>query len=218
MNSMGSDLVGDDWWYPLRYGDTLSNHDWVPLYINRLLTSRFVRMSVAEGRREDIGTALLLWSASFREDPAGTLPDDDMELADIAKYGGDLSGWKAARAGALYGWTEVHIEGAEPGSGRRLGHPLIAEVAFDMHKRKRGRDHAREAGRMAQMRARVRKKMAELRLPKHIRESSQVVDQAASYLNNAGLFITAENVRLALAETIGLTGEVTPLGRSGTVS
>ena len=218
LNKREFETLGETWWYPLRIGDTLSNHDWIPLYLNRLMTSRFVAYAVAEGRREDIGTALLLWSGSFRENPAGTLPDDDVELAQIAKFGADIDGWRRSRPGALYGWRPVEIDGAEPSSGRRLGHPLIAEIAFDMHKRKRGRDHAREAGRMAQVRARVRKKMLELRLPKHIRENGQVVEQAAGYLDNANLFVTAENVRLALSETIGLTGDVTPLGRAGGVS
>lgn len=215
---MDGTTVSETWWYPLKYGDTLSNHDWIPLYINRLLTSRFVAYAVAEGRREDIGTALLLWSGSFRENPAGTLPDDDIELAQIAKFGADVDGWRAARAGAMHGWQPVEIDGSEPGSGRRLGHPLISEIALDMHKRKRGRDHAREAGRMAQVRTRVRKKLTEMPLPKHLKNSAQVVDQVTGYLSNSGLFVTSENVRIALSETIGLTGDVTPLGRSGGVS
>mgnify|MGYP000545432810 CR=1 FL=1 len=215
---MDGTSVKETWWYPLKYGDTLSNHDWIPLYINRLQTSRFIAYAVAEGRREDIGTALLLWAGCFREDPAGTLPDDDVELAQIAKVGTDIDGWRAARAGALYGWETVEIDNAEPGSAPRLGHRLIAEIAFDMHKRKRGRDHAREAGRLAQVRSRVRKKMHELRLPKHMRESTQLVEQTAAYLDNGNLFVTAENVRLALAETAGLTADVVSLGRSGGVS
>lgn len=215
---MDGETVSDTWWYPLHYGDTLSNHDWIPLYINRLLTSRFIAYAIAEDRRADIGTAVVLWSECFKQDPAGTLPDDDVQLAQMARYGSDVERWRSVRAGVLYGWRPTLIEDAEPGAVPRLGHLTISKIAKEMHGRKRGRDQAREAGRMAQVRSRVRKRFGELKLPKHLRESQQVVEGVAAYLSNAGLYVTTDNVRLALSETIGLTAEITPLGRSGGVS
>lgn len=218
MSDAEQTTTSESWWYPLKYGDTLSNHDWVPLYLNRLLTSRFVAYAVADGRRADIGTALILWTESFKQDPAGTLPDDDVELAQIARFGSDVGAWRAARAGALYGWMPTEIENSETGSSARLGHLTIADIAWDMHKRKRGRDGAREAGRMAQLRSRVRKKLTGMRVAKHIVESQQVIGEVASYLDQAGLYCTDDNVKIALSERIGLTADVTPIGRGGAVS
>ena len=55
-------MSGDDFWaYPLSYGDRLQGFDWMPLYVERLLSSRFVASAIYDGRRQDIGTALLLW-------------------------------------------------------------------------------------------------------------------------------------------------------------
>ncbi|QPM89367.1 YdaU family protein [Pseudooceanicola algae] len=213
-----TELIADFWWYPLSWGDTLSNHDWIPLYINRLLTSNFVAYAVAEGRRADIGTALILWSESFKQDPAGTLPDDDVQLAQIARFGADLQGWREARAGVLHGWQSVTIEeDAVPGRrrGGRLGHPVIAEIAADMHQRKAGRDQAREAGRSATLRSRVRKKLAAMRVPKALRESDQVVHAVAGFLEKSRLYCTEENVRVALEEAVGLAPNVHHLGARG---
>ncbi|MBN9674628.1 DUF1376 domain-containing protein [Salipiger bermudensis] len=212
---METTTVSDTWWYPLRYGDTLSNHDWIPLYINRLLTSRFVAHAIAEGRRADLGTALLLWAESFKQDPAGTLPDDDIQLAQIARFGADLDGWRAARAGALYGWRSAEIEGEEPGRTARLAHPVIAEIAFDMHKRKKGRDQARAASRMSSLRSRVRAKLHSMKYPKHIWDSRQIVETVADFLDQAGLYCTDENLRIAMADAVGIPREVTTLRSAG---
>ncbi|QOL83127.1 DUF1376 domain-containing protein [Pseudooceanicola spongiae] len=206
-----TELISETWWYPLQWGDTLSNHDWIPLYINRLLTSDFIAYSVAEGRRGDIGTALILWSESFKQDPAGTLPDDDVQLAQIARFGSDIEGWKAAREGVLHGWQATQIDGESTRSRartQRLGHAVISEIALDMHRRKSGRDQAREAGRLAQVRSRVRKKLSVLKVARHIRESDQIVQAVASYLDTSNLYVTDDNVRLALEETVGLRPHV----------
>lgn len=200
--------TSETWWYPLRYGDTLSNHDWVPLYISKLMTSRFVAHAVAGGRRADIGTALLLWAGAFHEDPAGTLPDDDIQLAQIAKFGADLEGWRAAREGALYGWCPVEIDGAAPGRGRRLGHSVIAEIAVDMHRRKAGRDQAREAARLAQLRHRVRAKLKALHFPEATSSSPQVVETVAAFLDASNLYCTDDNVRVAMDQAVGIPREL----------
>lgn len=193
-----------EWTYPLEYGDTLSNHDWMPLYLNRLLTSRFLAYTVAEDRRADGFTAFVLWCESMRQDPAGTLPDDDVELAQLARFGSDLAAWREARPGALYGWEPVAITNADDGGAGRLGHEVIASIASDMHVRKRGRDRSREANKEAQMRSRVRRKMAALKLPRHLRENEQVVQSVADYLKSGDLYVTDENVRMALEEAVGV--------------
>lgn len=193
-----------DWLYPLRYGDRLSNHDWVPLYVNRLLTSDFIAYAVAEDRRADIGTALILWAESFKQDPAGTLPDDDVQLAQIARFGRDIEGWRAVRSGALHGWAQVHIPDAEDGDPVRLGHSVIAGIVSDMHKRKAGRDQARENNRLSQLRSRVRAKLVALKYPKHITSNDQVIRTLAEWLDAAGLFCSDDNVRAGMEAAVGI--------------
>lgn len=200
------------WAYPLRWGETLSNHDWVPLKINRILASSFVRHSVASGRRADIGTALILWCASYREDPAGTLPDDDVELAQIAMFGGDVESWRRVRDGALYGWRRVAIDGESDRSQQRLGHPVIAGIAADMFRRKRGRDASREAGRLATTRSRVRQRIAKLGYPKAHAESEQVIGLVASWLDQNNLYVTDDNVRKAMEFAAGIPRAVSRIG------
>lgn len=203
-----------DWLYPLGYGDRLSNHDWVPLYVNRLLTSRFIAHACAADRRQDIGTALILWSESFKQDPAGTLPDDDVELAQIARFGRDIEAWRAAREGAMHGWAVTEIPGAEEGDPPRLGHAVIAGIAADMFKRKSGRDQARENGRQAQSRSRIRAKLTHLKYPKHLVTNDEVVQRIMAWLAQSSLPITDDNVRAAMETAVGIP-RVVPMSRDG---
>ncbi|MFG6083820.1 hypothetical protein ACEUZ9_000052 [Paracoccus litorisediminis] len=198
----GTEIVGDFWAYPLRHGDRLQSYDWMPLYVERLLSSRFVAAAIYNGRRQDIGTALLLWAACMKQNPAGTLPDDDIELAQLARFGADVDGWREAREGALYGWRPVHIDDAPPGAGPRLAHPLIAEIAQEQFSRKRGRERGREVAAWATMKSRVRSK---LRDAKHARiaENDYAVDQIAQWLRDNDLYVTLENVRVAMETVMG---------------
>ncbi|RJE84016.1 DUF1376 domain-containing protein [Paracoccus onubensis] len=190
------------WAYPLKFGDTLKNFEWMPLFTKRLLTSHFVNAAVYAGRREDIGTALLLWAASMESDPAGTLPDDDVDLAQAARFGADVEGWRRARAGALYGWKPVHIDDAPPGAQPRLGHPVIAEIAADQFRRKRGRERGREVAAWATVKSRVRSKLREAKQAR-IAENEHAVEQIAQWLKDNDLYVTGENVRVALEEVMG---------------
>jgi hypothetical protein len=202
----------DIWFYPLRRGDTLSNHDWIPLYINRLLTSDFLAYAVAEDRRADVCTALILWAECFKQDPAGTLPDDDVQLAQIARYGSDVDAWRRARPGALHGWERCEVEGVDERRDRpRLSHPMIASIALDMHKRKCGRDQAREAGRLATLRNRVKKKLAGLGYRKSMAESDKVITAVAGWLDQNSLYCTDENVRMAMETAVGIPRAVDQL-------
>ncbi|OLS43077.1 DUF1376 domain-containing protein [Rhodovulum sulfidophilum] len=207
---MTVEVLSDDWWYPLHWGDTLSNHDWVPLYVNRLLTSDFVAYACAEDRRGDIGTALILWAEAFKQDPAGTLPDDDVLLAQIARFGSDIEGWRRVRTGALHGWRPVHVENSE-GRGARLGHPVIAKIAVDMYQRKRGRDESRERSRLASMRSRVRERIKRLGYRKPHYESAQVIGVVTDWLSEAGLVVNDDNVRAAMSEAAGIPRDIVSL-------
>jgi len=193
----------DPWLYPLHWGDTLANHEWMPLYLNRLLESKFVSYACAKGQRAEAFTAMLLWCESMKQNPAGTLPDDDIDLARMAGFGPDVDGWLAVREGALYGWRHVIITDAPPNAEARFGHETIAGIVFDMHKRKRGRDQARDAAKVAVQKSRVRKKLRELHMNRQA-ESDFVVDAASRWLRDNDLYITDDNVRAAVEAAAGV--------------
>jgi hypothetical protein len=78
--------------------------------------------------------ALRLWWRSFaHEVPAGSLPDDDMMLADYAGYGVGVKAWRKVKAQAMRGWI-LCTDG-------RLYHRTVAEVALEAwDQRKRNRE------------------------------------------------------------------------------
>lgn len=197
-----------DMW-PLRRGDTLSNHDWFPMYGHRFLGSSFVRKAVMQKRRGDIGTAIILWTEAMREDPAGTLPLDDEELASLAQFG-SVEEWLEVKEGVLHGWEVVLVEddrAVEP--GRRLGHPgFMQGVVEEMHKRKVSRDAGRAARNLSVKKSRIKTKMQELQVASHIVENGAILHALAEFFDQSDLHITHDNVRVAMAEVVGFTGEV----------
>lgn len=201
------------WAYPLRHGDRLPNFDWMPLYGEQLLSSRFVAKAIQADRRQDIGTAVLLWCAAMKQNPAGTLPDDDVELARLAGFGADLEGWSEARSGlALYGWRPTHIDEAPIGAVARLGHSLLSEIAEAQFRRKRGRERSREVAQQGMQKSRIRAKLREIKHAK-MADNSQAVDQIAEWLRENDLYITADNVRVAAEEIMGSLRVVHMTGR-----
>lgn len=202
-------VMPDPW--PLKLGETLSSHDWFPFHGHQFLGSSFVRTSVMAGRREDIGTAVILQAEAMREDPAGTLPTDDIELADLARFR-SLDEWLQVRARVLKGWVTVLVEDPRTGAmSERLGHPDIEDVVKDMYKRKRGRDAARDSSRMALKRHKIRTKMQEMGVPEHMAADKGAIQMLAEHFDHADIYITPDNLRAAMAEVLGYTGAVTPL-------
>lgn len=195
--------------WPLKRGDTLSNHDWFPFPSHKFLGSTFVTVSIMEGRRADIGTAIVLWSEAMRQDPAGTLPECDVELASLARFA-SVEEWLSVKDGVMKDWVPVSVEDDRTGEViSRLGNPsFLQPIVEDMHKRKRGRDGAREAARTAVRKTRIRKKMSDMKLQRHMIENDQIVTQLAEFFEHSDLYVTADNVRIAMAETIGYTGEI----------
>lgn len=205
--------VTEFWAYPLKHGDRLPNFDWMPLYGEQLLSSRFVAKAIQSDRRQDIGTAVLLWCAAMKQNPAGTLPDDDIELARLAGFGADLDGWSEARAGlALYGWSATHIDDAPVGAVARLGHALLSEIAEGQFRRKRGRERSREVAQWGMQKSRVRAKLREI---KHARiaDNGDAVERIAEWLRDSELYITTDNVRVAMEEILGVPKLVQMNGR-----
>lgn len=198
--------MSDFWSYPLKVGDTLSSNEWIEFHIHRFLTSRFKAYCLKDGAEgKAIGfTAVILWAECYRQDPAGTLPDDDVELAQLAGFGADVVGWTAVRDRVLHGWKPTHCEDATEGV-TRLGHPLIAEIATRSYHRKAGKAAGREAAQSAMVKTRVRKQLVKIGL-KRLAGVPEVVAELASWLETSGLWITEDNVRKAAEVVAGVSG------------
>jgi hypothetical protein len=194
------------WTYPLKVGETLSSNEWVEFHIHRFLTSRFKAYCLKDGEagRAIIGTALILWAECYRQDPAGTLPDDDVELAQIAGYGADVAGWQAVRKRVLHGWRPTHCEDEAEGV-LRLGHLVIADIAQRSYHRKAGKAAGREASQLSVAKSRVKKHLAALRGGKSIAADANAVEALARWLETSGLWITEANVTQAATVVLGYT-------------
>lgn len=86
-----------------------------PIFRSRLFGSSFhARATDSEWR-----AGFTLWLKSWDQVPAGSLPDDDIELCRLAELARDVKLWKKLKAGALRGWI-LCTDG-------RLYHPVVAE-------------------------------------------------------------------------------------------
>jgi hypothetical protein len=72
---------------------------------------------------EEFRCGVFLWCAAWHQEPAGSLPDDDIQLAKLSGVGRNQREWKKVRAGALYGFVKC--------SDGRLYHPVIAEMVLE---------------------------------------------------------------------------------------
>lgn len=199
--------IDSPWIYPLTFGETLSTNDWIEWHLHRFSNSSFVARMLHADRRDAIGTAVMLWTESYKEDPAGTLPDDDVLLARLAGYGRDVAAWQEIRPLALYGWSPVLIESAEhaePVAGR-LGHLRIAEIAARSARRRNGRKAGREAAALAVTKSRIRAKLTEAGHGENLTGNDELVSSLARFLEQSNLYVTAENVAAALMEVAGIS-------------
>lgn len=102
----------------------LRDFPFMPLDINRLFGSAFhARANDAEWR-----AGVSLWLKSYHQVPAGSLPEDDIELCRLAELGRDLRTWRKVKGMALYGWSK-HADG-------RLYHATVTEKAAEAWRRK----------------------------------------------------------------------------------
>lgn len=96
-------------------GCDLRDFPHTPLFRARLFGSSFhARATDAEWR-----AGVTLWLKSWDQVPAGSLPDDDIELCRLAELARDVKAWKKNKVGALRGWVLC--------SDGRLYHPVVAE-------------------------------------------------------------------------------------------
>lgn len=106
----------------------LTDFQYMELDVRRLRDSKFAATPKGDAFRAGI----MLWCAAWHQVPAASLPDDDVELANLAGYGRmpiSVKEWKKVRADALHGFVKC--------SDGRLYHPVIAEKAIAAFESKR---------------------------------------------------------------------------------
>lgn len=108
----------------------------MPLDVVRLRDSDLAALETPDA----CWAAVLLWCASWHQQPAASLPNDDRVLANLAGFGRVVKEWMKVRDGALRGW-----ELCEDG---RLYHPVIAEKAIDAYRGKLQQAWKTECGRI----------------------------------------------------------------------
>jgi hypothetical protein len=129
----------------------------MPLDVMRLLDSDF--FAISNGAEFKAGVAL--WSKSWMQVPAGSLPDDDRVLQHLSGAG---ALWPEVRGVALRHWVRC--------SDGRLYHPVVAEAvmhAWEMRAARRRSAHAGAAARWgrvqeaSEQREKTRQRVAALR-------------------------------------------------------
>lgn len=86
-----------------------------PLFRSRLFGSSFH----AQSNDSEWRAGVTLWLKSWDQVPAGSLPNNEVELCRLAELARDIKTWKKLRDGALRGWV-LCTDG-------RLYHPVVSE-------------------------------------------------------------------------------------------
>jgi hypothetical protein len=96
----------------------LRDFPFMPLDVTRLRDSDLAALESPEA----CWAAVLLWCASWHQQPAASLPDDDRVLSNLAGFGRVVKEWMKVKDGALRGWIKC--------SDGRLYHHAVAEKAI----------------------------------------------------------------------------------------
>ena len=108
----------------------LRDFAFTPMFRGRLFGSSFhARVSDAGWR-----AGVTLWLKSWDQMPAGTLPDDEIDLCRLAELGRDVKAWKKVAKEALWGWFKC--------ADGRLHHRTVAEGVMEAWQAKQKR-HAK---------------------------------------------------------------------------
>lgn len=91
----------------------------MPLDVVRLRDSGLAAEASAEGFR----CAIILWCAAWHQIPAGSLPDNDAQLAKLAGFGRVKREFLKHKPDAMRGWSK-HADG-------RLYHPVVTEKVLE---------------------------------------------------------------------------------------
>lgn len=126
-------------------GVCLTGCDWFQFHYQRLPKSKWWRRASDMARARNV----MLWCAAFGQSIAGSLPDDDDDLAEAAGFGMDTVAFAALKAEIMAPWTLC--------SDGRWYHPTLAEVVLetwekqstkrkaDAERKRRSRDRVRGA-------------------------------------------------------------------------
>lgn len=95
----------------------LRDFQYMELDVRVLRDSRFAAQVSGDAFRAGV----LLWCAAWHQVPCGSLPDDDIELANLAGYGRFVKEWRKVRDEALLGFVKC--------SDGRLYHEVVSEKA-----------------------------------------------------------------------------------------
>src|SRR5207342_97108 len=115
----------------------LRDFAFMPLEVSRLLRSR---TWLKAKRQPEIGFYLVnLWAGAWHEVPAGSLPDDDDVLSDLARC--TPARWRKLRGDILAAWVRC--------ADGRLYHPVVAEKAREAWTHKLARRQQTQAARDA---------------------------------------------------------------------
>lgn len=97
----------------------LTDFPFMPLDVRRLRDSDLASLESPEA----CWAAVLLWAASWHQVPAGSLPDDNRVLSQLAGFGRVVKEWLRVRDGALRSFVKC--------SDGRLYHPVVVEKAVE---------------------------------------------------------------------------------------
>ena len=109
---------------------------WFKLDMLKLGHSEFLQIA----SNEELGAAVKLWMFAIHQVPAGSLPNNEVVLAQAAGYDHRKKAWQRVRGMALYGWALC--------SDGRLYHQTVAMTVLDilqsLQSRQSGGDDAME--------------------------------------------------------------------------
>ncbi|WP_161539947.1 DUF1376 domain-containing protein [Glaciimonas sp. PCH181] len=149
----------------------LRDFPFLPVDISRLFNSEFhARSNDTEWR-----AGVTLWLKSFHQVPAGSIPDDDIQLARLAELGRDTKTWKKIKASALHGWIKC--------ADGRLYHPVVAEKAAEALAGKKT-----QRGRTAK--ARLQAMLKRLSQPSDILDFASVETSVQTVLNELSQYLS----------------------------
>lgn len=128
---------------------SMGNNDWFPLHFRRMRKSRWWKTASDLARSRSVD----MWGLAYEEVPAGSLPDDDAELADHAGFGRDIRAWLEVKDEIMAAWVLC--------SDGRWYHPTLCEVILEAWE-KGSVKRKTEAQRKAEYRARVRQQKGDV--------------------------------------------------------
>lgn len=179
---------------PLTPADAdLRAFQFTPIFRSRLFGSSFhARVNDAEWR-----AGVTLWLKSWDQVPAGSLPNDDIDLCRLAELGRDLRAWKKHRDGALRGWVLC--------SDGRLYHPVVAEGVNEAVDGKRKQQEKTLAARIGAM----KKRLADAKTDEARASMTAEIESMSQTL------LQLQSQKVGASVTDNVTGSVTSSNREG---